>query len=52
MTPDFQTTISKWMAINEIGIYFVHNVSSFQERKEYGTTFASPYVRMFQLEKR
>lgn len=42
MTPDIQATISKWMAINEIRTYFVRNLSSFQGRKEYGSTFAHP----------
>jgi len=34
MVSNIQVTISKWMAINEIRIYFVCNLCSVQERKE------------------
>lgn len=44
MTPDIQATVSKWMAINETRIYFVRNLSSFQERKEYDSTFVRPFA--------
>jgi len=39
MASDIQVTISKRMAINEIRIYFVRNLCSVQERKEYGSAF-------------
>lgn len=45
MTSDIQVTVSKWMVINEIRIYFVRNLCSVQERKECGSTFAvRPHV--------